>query len=1001
MLKNFLVLMSFVFTMLGTNAQDTTLIDFEGRSGSIPTDWSANDVTVQTAAGGYLRFESTAASLETPTLNLSNYENLKLSFEVARFGAGADGVVTVDISDDNGQSWTAQTFNSPVTDGSSPYQQVTDSAINVSGSQVKIRFTTANASAQKRLRDFKLTADFASTSSGAITYYTKSSGAVDELSTWGTNPDGSGDSPTDFLGDSVTYIITNNPNPLIEADWEVRGQATVIRVDGVNLGVNPSGGRHDLIFEGDFALVNQGTMDASCLEDLDFEPVGNQSQNISSDGDTIRCYNFYPVKNGGTLSLNAHLYAGNNIETEMTGNALFQNNDFELRLDDDLSFSGDGAANYDLSGQIRFTGEGGSNDIEDVVAVLPSIYIDVTGDARVRFRNDNDDTEVLTINGDFQFFSSSSRDLRFNDVSLNISGDMTFNSQAFRVDEANFNFNGDAANQSLSNNTNNRISLHHLAVNIGNGNGLNINGDFLVENLLTLQEGVIFTSEDNTLLLSENIQLVESAGDSSYVDGPLHRINTAEGNVSLYFPIGYDGIKAPLSIDFEQTLADAVTYTAAIDTDEPFFGNLGDDFFINQHRWIKVNASQDVQNDISLALTYNSNDILQTEEDLIVFGNFDANENWVSLGADLDITAMQIRTTQSFNSFGNGFFALGGEADLNAFDLVSPENNSTVVLEGNPNQEAVIIWETSEASADVNYTWLAGAAGDTALIENAILSLISDNDGADTSLTLTFEAIADAVAPLLDNNNTVTLSWTVLAETANEERLASSTFEVTFVRGLFDGEEDSEIAPFNLTAPADNTILTTADDQSEEVIIGWEATVADNLENVSYEWRVTLADVPDFENPLAALQADNDGMDNQLTVTMQDLHLLIRDAGLQPGDSVVTLWTVVASAEDNEDRFAEEPFTLTLIKGIASSRPSGLALELNCYPNPTTDYVYIESPEILDFIMILNAKGQVVGAEQSISSQRTTLDVSHLKPGLYFIRTGNNSGEAVQKLIKK
>lgn len=67
------------------------------------------------------------------------------------------------------------------------------------------------------------------------TYYSKSSGNLNVLSTWGTNPDGSGTSPLSFDSSNTNYRVLNNSAPVIGGNWTVNGANTMIVFgDGTN-----------------------------------------------------------------------------------------------------------------------------------------------------------------------------------------------------------------------------------------------------------------------------------------------------------------------------------------------------------------------------------------------------------------------------------------------------------------------------------------------------------------------------------------------------------------------------------------------------------------------------------------------------------------------------------------------------------------------------------------------------------------------------------------------
>lgn len=139
-------------------AQPTEVINEELRDGNLPDGWTAVDVEFTTAAGGRADLEGITGMLTSPEIDLSGFDSVVLIFDVAKFGTGENGPITVEISDDGGATFTAQTFDSPVpTD--SDYLTSGPTAIEVLGENVVVRFTTVNSPSAKRLRDVLLIGD--------------------------------------------------------------------------------------------------------------------------------------------------------------------------------------------------------------------------------------------------------------------------------------------------------------------------------------------------------------------------------------------------------------------------------------------------------------------------------------------------------------------------------------------------------------------------------------------------------------------------------------------------------------------------------------------------------------------------------------------------------------------------------------------------------------------------------------------------------------------------
>ncbi len=66
-------------------------------------------------------------------------------------------------------------------------------------------------------------------------FYSKPIGALNQLSTWGSQPDGGGIAPTSFNIDFATFFVHNRPEVALQEDWSVGGSGSkVILGDGEN-----------------------------------------------------------------------------------------------------------------------------------------------------------------------------------------------------------------------------------------------------------------------------------------------------------------------------------------------------------------------------------------------------------------------------------------------------------------------------------------------------------------------------------------------------------------------------------------------------------------------------------------------------------------------------------------------------------------------------------------------------------------------------------------------
>ncbi len=129
------------------------LLDKPLRDGELPDGWTAHHVEARTAAGGYMLFEMPESVLRTPVLDLAAYTNVYLALEVAKFGRGADGPLTVTVSTDGGATWEAQQFDSPVPESASPYRASDPVEITALSDETVIRWSATNSPSGKRLRN--------------------------------------------------------------------------------------------------------------------------------------------------------------------------------------------------------------------------------------------------------------------------------------------------------------------------------------------------------------------------------------------------------------------------------------------------------------------------------------------------------------------------------------------------------------------------------------------------------------------------------------------------------------------------------------------------------------------------------------------------------------------------------------------------------------------------------------------------------------------------------
>ncbi len=90
---------------------------------------------------------------------------------------------------------------------------------------------------------------------------------------------------------------------------------------------------------------------------------------------------------------------------------------------------------------------------------------------------------------------------------------------------------------------------------INNPAGVTLNASKNLSGSLTLTDGVFFTSASNLLNFPDNFSTVNGGSANSYIDGPVRKT----GNNAFTFPLGKDGVYAPLSITAPDENGDAFT----------------------------------------------------------------------------------------------------------------------------------------------------------------------------------------------------------------------------------------------------------------------------------------------------------------------------------------------------------------------------------------------------------------------------------------------------------
>jgi starch-binding outer membrane protein SusE/F len=230
-----------------------------------------------------------------------------------------------------------------------------------------------------------------------------------------------------------------------------------------------------------------------------------------------------------------------------------------------------------------------------------------------------------------------------------------------------------------------------------------------------------------------------------------------------------------------------------------------------------------------------------------------------------------------------------GEA-LGSFRLSAPASNTELVLNSaTPNSPVVISWTAATPGVRTapKYTWILYAANGTA--SAPLLTLPSDNNGADNKLSLTHKAIDDALKGSFADGSRTSFRWTVRAENGTINELAIDPFSINITR-FGDGVSNFILyGPKSFTSPALELDEATPNDK---VTILWQPAKSGNNKPVTYEWLAVLKG-GSFSTPLVTISA---GSDTTLSLTQKSIDDALAGLGIAKAANVVLDWTVRATS---------------------------------------------------------------------------------------------------------
>ena len=88
------------------------------------------------------------------------------------------------------------------------------------------------------------------------------------------------------------------------------------------------------------------------------------------------------------------------------------------------------------------------------------------------------------------------------------------------------------------------------------------------------------------------------------------------------------------------------------------------------------------------------------------------------------------------------------------------------------------------------------------------------------------------------------------------------------------------------------------------------------------------------------------------------------------------------------------------LSNLTSNSTITSSFTVNLYPNPASNFVWIESPEIIEEIALIDVAGRILSVFYP-KTREFNLEVSNLNNGVYLLRLRSNTGKVVKRLVKQ
>lgn len=352
---------------------------------------------------------------------------------------------------------------------------------------------------------------------------------------------------------------------------------------------------------------------------------------------------------------------------------------------------------------------------------------------------------------------------------------------------------------------------------------------------------------------------------------------------------------------------------------------------------------------------------------------------------------------------------------------------------GEGSHTAYVVVDFNDGSIDHSFTWGVHFEGEDLTINDALLQI--QQEDANFSIEETFyDEMGYALDDIYYNNHAgiagnpgywASLTGNNLTDFVGNMGLADPLEDGKWYGFTFDGFDDD----FNPIAPTFKYAAYNADWLSLEDVEGWygEGTnqtlitldfVNEDAEVSTYAFGVHFSQATlTAEEALEIIAADNEDLSYSLN---NDQLVEVQFKDLEATETATDYWqafvgnnmsdyvpaengtaTEIENGQIFGFSFGNEQVRRPYIPMIIDGPNLGVdgwdfAADLKIYPNPVASELHIDSNSAVQQLQVFDMQGRLV-----LTGQNTTLNVSALSTGNYFIRITGENGSVTKQFIKK